>query len=126
MKTSSLLTLLLLLPLAAGAQTYTYSTLVDLPSASSLGPVNPNGIIIDDHGNLYATSEGGGTNCAPNGCGTVFVVSPAGVISVLHNFSGPDGSSPRSGVTRDAAGNLYGTTYTGGGCLLRHALQVGA
>jgi uncharacterized repeat protein (TIGR03803 family) len=114
MKTSSLLTLLLLLPLAAGAQTYTYSTLLDLPSASSQGPVNPNGLTIDDQGNLYTTSESGGVYCAPNGCGTVFEVSPAGVISVLHNFSGPDGSSPRSGVTRDAAGNLYGTTYTGG------------
>lgn len=34
--------------------------------------------------------------------------------SVLHNFSGPDGAAPLSGVSLDAEGNLYGTTYYGG------------
>jgi hypothetical protein len=57
---STLLPLLLLIPLVAGAQTYTFSTLVNLPSATSQGPVNPNGITIDDEGNLYATSNSGG------------------------------------------------------------------
>ena len=33
---------------------------------------------------------------------------------VLHNFNGSDGSASRSGLIFDAAGNLYGTTYTGG------------
>jgi len=33
---------------------------------------------------------------------------------VLYSFSGPDGSYP-TGVTMDAAGNLYGTTAGGGG-----------
>jgi uncharacterized repeat protein (TIGR03803 family) len=38
---------------------------------------------------------------------------------VLHNFgSGKDGEVPYAGLTRDSAGNLYGTTYYGGtgGC----------
>ena len=34
--------------------------------------------------------------------------------SVLHSFTGPDGSVPGAGLTRDASGNLYGTTITGG------------
>ena len=34
--------------------------------------------------------------------------------SVLHTFTGDDGSSPYSGVTVDRAGNLYGTTRFGG------------
>ncbi len=35
-------------------------------------------------------------------------------LSVLHTFTGySDGSWPRIGVTRDAAGNLYGTAYGG-------------
>jgi uncharacterized repeat protein (TIGR03803 family) len=113
--TFRLLLLSLALSLAAGAQTYTYSSLVDFPPASQLGPVNPNPITaIDAQGNLYGTSDGGGLYCAPNGCGTVFEVSPAGALTVLHNFAGPDGSAPRSGVTRDATGNLYGVTYNGG------------
>jgi uncharacterized repeat protein (TIGR03803 family) len=32
----------------------------------------------------------------------------------LHNFNTLDGSSPQSGLTMDAAGNLYGTTAEGG------------
>jgi uncharacterized repeat protein (TIGR03803 family) len=40
--------------------------------------------------------------------------SQAQTFTVLYNFTGaPDGASPFAGVTRDAAGNLYGTTYTG-------------
>jgi uncharacterized repeat protein (TIGR03803 family) len=35
--------------------------------------------------------------------------------NVIHTFTGPDGGQPRSGVTLDAAGNLYGTTLSGGG-----------
>ena len=36
--------------------------------------------------------------------------------SVLYNFkaNGLDGESPFAGLTWDAAGNLYGTTYDGG------------
>jgi hypothetical protein len=36
------------------------------------------------------------------------------VLTVLHNFDGPDGERPAGGVIRDAEGNLYGTTYSGG------------
>ena len=109
------LLLSLALPLAAVAQTYTYSSLVDFPPASQLGPVNPNPITaIDAQGNLYGASQSGGLYCAPNGCGTVFEVSPAGALTVLYSFSGPDGSAPRAGVTRDSSGNLYGTTFNGG------------
>jgi len=35
-------------------------------------------------------------------------------ITVLHNFSGPDGNYPFSGLTMDRAGNFYGTTSYGG------------
>ena len=33
--------------------------------------------------------------------------------TVIHSFNGLDGRGPVAGLTRDAAGNFYGTTYGG-------------
>jgi uncharacterized repeat protein (TIGR03803 family) len=50
------------------------------------------------------------------GGGTVFQVTPAGVHTVLYDFTGgADGGEPYKGVTLDTQGNLYGTAVTGGG-----------
>ncbi len=78
------------------------------------------GLIIDAAGNLYGTTRGGGTNCL--GCGTVFKLAPAGDgtwhETVLYNFCSvancADGEQPWAGLLLDSAGNLYGTTQTGG------------
>ena len=70
---------------------------------------------MDSAGNLYGTTENGGTY----GNGTVFelVNSPAGYSEqVLHNFKGAgDGGYVYAGLTLDSEGNLYGTTGSGGG-----------
>jgi uncharacterized repeat protein (TIGR03803 family) len=74
------------------------------------------GLIFDAAGNLYGTTQYGGTY----GLGTVFELTPAGGGSwtekVLYSFSGngTDGATPEAGLIFDAAGNLYGTTYQGG------------
>jgi uncharacterized repeat protein (TIGR03803 family) len=69
-------------------------------------------LVTDGSGNIYGTSVQGGTF----GGGTVFEVTPAGVHTVLYNFTGgADGGEPYKGVTLDAQGNLYGTAVTGGG-----------
>jgi uncharacterized repeat protein (TIGR03803 family) len=47
----------------------------------------------------------------------VFVATPwaqGQTFTVLHRFTGNDGSFPEAGLVRDAAGNLYGTTLNGG------------
>jgi uncharacterized repeat protein (TIGR03803 family) len=77
---------------------------------------NPNPALIRDaSGNLYGvTEDGGDLNCYGNiGCGTVFEVDTAGNETVLHTFTESDGQFAR-GLMRDAAGRLYGTTYSGG------------
>jgi len=72
---------------------------------------NPHGgVIRDSAGNLYGTTEGGGSG----GYGTVFKLDTAGNITVFHSFSGPDGSEPFGDLAQDAAGNLYGVTLFGG------------
>jgi uncharacterized repeat protein (TIGR03803 family) len=73
------------------------------------------GLIRDREGNLYGTTSGGGTGCGQDGCGTVFKLDTTGKETVLYSFTGtPDGAGPEGALVRDAAGNLYGTTYRGG------------
>jgi uncharacterized repeat protein (TIGR03803 family) len=67
-------------------------------------------------GNFYGTTNaGGGNKACPNtsGCGTVFKMTPAGVLTTLHSFEGADGQFP-SGLLQATDGNLYGTTQNGG------------
>jgi uncharacterized repeat protein (TIGR03803 family) len=78
-------------------------------------------LIFDSSGNLYGTTNFGGTGCPgiPGGCGTVFELSPSGsgrwTEAVLYRFQGStDGSNPNSGVIFGQKGNLYGTTMGGG------------
>ena len=77
------------------------------------------GLIFDRAGNLYGTTFGGGIfNCGGGGCGVVFKLTPnadgSWTESVLHSFLASDGTYPEAGLIFDAAGNLYGTTISGG------------
>ncbi len=70
------------------------------------------GLIRDTGDNLYGTTVYGGT---AGGYGTVFKLSSAGSLTLLHSFSGtPDGENPYAGLVVDSAGNGYGTTKYGG------------
>jgi uncharacterized repeat protein (TIGR03803 family) len=75
-------------------------------------------LLVDSSGNLFGTSQaGGGTDCngfGP-GCGTIFRIAADGSESVFYAFTGGrNGAVPRAGLIADAAGNLLGTTYSGG------------
>jgi len=71
------------------------------------------GLIPDGAGNLYGTTALGGVNTCSrqgSGCGVVFKLDPAGKETVLYTFTGgADGGEPLNGLTRDQAGNLYGS-----------------
>jgi len=68
------------------------------------------------NGNFYGTTYTGGysgTGCTGGGCGTVYMITPAGTETVLYAFKGTssDGFWPlNSGVTQTADGSLYGVT----------------
>jgi uncharacterized repeat protein (TIGR03803 family) len=72
------------------------------------------GLIIDSGGNLYGTTQNGGSG----NHGTVFELSPSTgrtwTETILWTFDGTNGANPRGGVVFDSAGNLYGTTENGG------------
>lgn len=75
------------------------------------GQVPQAALIIDDAGNLYGTASGGGANYG----GIIFKLAPDGTETVLYSFgAGNDGSDPVDGLTKDSAGNFYGTTQYGG------------
>ncbi len=76
------------------------------------GAAPTKGVIRDSAGNLYGTTETGGSSLD---FGTVFKLDSSGNETVLHSFTGyADGSRPFAGVVLDGAGNLYGTTQAGG------------
>lgn len=62
-------------------------------------------------GNFYGTTERGGSFDG----GTVFKITPGGVLTTLHSFSGsPDGDAPTANLLQGNDGNFYGTTHHGG------------
>jgi len=86
------------------------------------------GLVIDGAGNLYGTTEIGGTGQCnngghiPKGCGTVFELSPPATKhgrwreTIVRSFSGgADGSYPLAGLVLDSqTGGMYGTASAGG------------
>jgi uncharacterized repeat protein (TIGR03803 family) len=102
--------------------TGTYSILYSFTGQNGDGANPIASLYRDAVGNLYGTTQyGGNTGCQScGGGGTVFKLTPAGQETVLYDFpnGGPGPWSPWGGVTLDANGNLYGTTFWGGstGC----------
>jgi uncharacterized repeat protein (TIGR03803 family) len=73
------------------------------------------GLIADQNGNLYGTTELGGAGCSQNGCGTIYKVAPDGSETVLYAFTAKsDGANPVDSLLADSAGNLDGTALQGG------------
>jgi YVTN family beta-propeller protein/uncharacterized repeat protein (TIGR03803 family) len=61
-------------------------------------------------GNIYGTTYWGGAY----GQGTIYEVTPAGLLTTLHSFAGsPDGAYPVAGLVQ-VGGNFFGTTASGG------------
>lgn len=92
------------------ARAQTYKVLHSF-TAGTDGATAQAGLVRDAAGNLYSTTSLGGAY----GNGTVFKVDKTGAETVLYNFTGgTDGGFPSGALVRDAAGNLYGTTVSGG------------
>jgi uncharacterized repeat protein (TIGR03803 family) len=108
-------------PPAVKGGVWTYSLLYAFGGAGLSSPEAR--LAIDEAGNLYDTTVSGGTGACAGGCGGVFKLAPpaqaggAWTESVLFNFSGSfdTGGGTSGGITMDAHGSLYGTTFSGSG-----------
>jgi uncharacterized repeat protein (TIGR03803 family) len=76
----------------------------------------PRGLVEGADGNFYGTTFQGGAYLGydVNGAGTVFRMTPQGVLTTLVSFYGTNGASPRSGLVQGTDGSFYGTTTMGG------------
>src|SRR5215813_14500514 len=104
---------------ATAAFTQTFTTLHGFTGGTD-GGFSFAPLILDPAGNLYGTTyQGGDLNCDSadpgRGCGVVYRMDSAGNQTVLYSFRAlPDGQFVQAGLVRDNAGNLYGTTTSGG------------
>jgi uncharacterized repeat protein (TIGR03803 family) len=82
--------------------------------ADGLMGISVAGLILDAKGNLYGTTEMGGSA----GFGTVFELSKGKSgwkKTILYNFAGgADAADPLTGLTFDSKGNLFGASVGGG------------
>ena len=104
---------------------YNFCSLGDRSCTDGYAPIAA--LTFDSSGNLYGTTQFGGSGASGSGAGSngvVFELTPGSggwTENVLYNFCPkgngkfcPDGSQPAAGVTFDKVGNLYGTTMAGG------------
>jgi uncharacterized repeat protein (TIGR03803 family) len=74
-------------------------------------------LVADAAGMLYGTTNTGQLSDAPGGPGTqsvtIFKMTKSGLFTVIHTFSGSDGTDPTAGVAFGPGGNLYGTNSAG-------------
>lgn len=61
-------------------------------------------------GDFYSTTVQGGASNS----GTIFKITPQGVLTTVHTFSGPDGAFPATELIQAKNGNFYGTAWVGG------------
>lgn len=71
------------------------------------------GLTLGLDGRLYGSTYIGGDGCF-SGCGTLFVATLDGAVTVLHRFNETDGAFPTVEATAASDGRLYGSTFQGG------------
>jgi uncharacterized repeat protein (TIGR03803 family) len=105
--------LLFVLALLSSIQVTGAQTLIPLYSFTGGNDGNNpvSGLVQANDGNLYGTTEDGGTN----DYGAIFRITTSGTLTPLYSFTdGHDGADPFAGLVQANNNNLYGTAPGGG------------
>jgi uncharacterized repeat protein (TIGR03803 family) len=104
-----------------GAPSWGYGTVFKLTANGTLTAIHsfsyedgayPSSTLVQGgDGNFYGTAQNGGTN---GGWGTIFKITPSGILTPLFSFANTNGASPSAGLVQDSGANFYGTTAGGG------------
>jgi uncharacterized repeat protein (TIGR03803 family) len=82
-------------------------------------------VAIGRDGMLYGESSGSGAGPETGYTGILFKVNPDGTdFTALHNFTGPDGTTPSAGLLQGADGSFYGIAVSGGSNNVGTVFQV--
>ncbi|MGD0125825.1 MAG: choice-of-anchor D domain-containing protein [Terriglobia bacterium] len=99
----------------------TLTTLYEFPCSQTGCPEGYEpyaGLVLATDGNFYGTTTYGG----PNETGTVFKITPEGIVTLLYTFCSQtgctDGKWPYAGLVQGTDGNFYGVTWMGGSTTL--------
>lgn len=106
---AAIVTLLLML-MAVSASAQLFTPLHEFGTGQD-GAFPAGGLVQDPVGNVYGTTEFGGTSSA----GVVYKIDNQGTETILLEFNSTNGGFPGSALIQDQAGNLYGTADEGPG-----------
>ena len=100
---------------SSGAFTLLHSFAAWADGANADGMAPRGGLVLGSDGNFYGATTRGGSNDA----GTLFRITPAGVLTTLYSFSAfnstqADGALPATALVSGGDGRFYGSTSTGG------------
>ena len=98
-----------------------YALLYSFPTSAATGAAPVGGLHFGSGGYLYGAAAGGGTSNS----GVLFKIpTTGGVLTVLHNFAGSDGSAPDAAIIPGSGGVFYGVAASGGSSGSGTAFQV--
>lgn len=115
-----------------GTLTALYNFCSQMNCIDGRAPSVSGGLVLATDGNFYGTAENGGANtttCNGHGCGTVFRITPQGMLTTLYSFCSQtncaDGTEPIGELVLAIDGDFYGTTSTGGNSACNYGAGCG-
>jgi uncharacterized protein (TIGR03437 family) len=112
---------------AAGTLTtiYTFASATGNPQLPGPDGAAPFALTQGADGNFYGTTSLGGTfGNLREGGGTIFKITPTGVLTTLHRFTMSDGYYPSGSLLQASDGNFYGVTTAGGPGIFGTLFQI--